>query len=351
MTQRNKIHFILSFFVLLAPVLIGLFLKERLSAALGGGGVWMIILLPLFFFILHILCVGSMLYEKHKHNQSDKIVNVAIWISPAISAFVSYFTFSVVLGVGMPSFKLLYVIFGVLFILMGNYMPKAKRNHFFGVKTHFTLASDDIWMRTHRLAGKTGVITGILFFPCLFLPEKPVFLIVAILSGAFVISFVPMIYSFVLYKKALKAGTLKEEEKKLKKSDKIGLAISIPLIIIAVTIAALMSFTGNITFSVNEESVFVDATMYSDKEIAYSEVESVTLIEDTGARRISGFGSPRLSMGLFKSEALGNHTRYAYTEGDVSVLLTLKAGGRIVLRCESEAETTALYEAILEKTK
>lgn len=84
---------------------------------------------------------------------------------------------------------------GLLFIILGNYMGKLRKNFFMGIKTPWTLASDEVWDRTHRLAGKTFVTGGILllFFP---LVNKEWYLVAAILFAAVT----PVVYSFVIYK-------------------------------------------------------------------------------------------------------------------------------------------------------
>ena len=66
-----------------------------------------------------------------------------------------------------------------------------------------------------------------------------------------------------------------------------------------------------------------------------------------GARQI-GFGSPRLSLGIFKNEEFGSYTLYSYTGG--SSYIVIKSGDRtLVIGLENEAETKALYEDIAEK--
>jgi len=51
---------------------------------------------------------------------------------------------------------------GIMFIIMGNYMGKIRRNYMFGVRTPWTLASELSWNKTHRFAGKLFVLMGIL---------------------------------------------------------------------------------------------------------------------------------------------------------------------------------------------
>jgi uncharacterized membrane protein len=49
---------------------------------------------------------------------------------------------------------------GVLFIFLGDAMPKTRPNFFVGVRTPWTLSSDLAWQKTHRLAGWLFVLAG-----------------------------------------------------------------------------------------------------------------------------------------------------------------------------------------------
>jgi uncharacterized membrane protein len=57
----------------------------------------------------------------------------------------------------------------VLFVVMGNYMPKTRASFMFGVRTPWTLSSDMAWERTHRLAGRLFMVAGVLGFAGAFL--------------------------------------------------------------------------------------------------------------------------------------------------------------------------------------
>lgn len=51
---------------------------------------------------------------------------------------------------------------GIMFIIIGNYLGKIRRNYMFGVRTPWTLASELAWNKTHRITGKLFVISGLL---------------------------------------------------------------------------------------------------------------------------------------------------------------------------------------------
>ena len=352
MTRKNKILFILSVFIILAPIAVGLILWERLFITVGSVGratVYITVFIPFLFLLLHLLCVGTMLRDYHKNGQSEKIVTVSICLIPAITVFASVLIYATLLtGTFMP-YSIFYVLLGVLFILLGNYMPKAKRNHYFGIKVHWTLASDDVWMRTHRFGGKVSITVGALLILCVLLPQNPAILVVALLVSALASCFIPTIYAFVLYKKMLERGEISPENAKRSKKDKMSRAIAIPLTVIILAVCAVLCFTGSITFTVGENALVVDPTYWSTEEISYEDIEAVELIAADNASRVSGFGTPVLSMGLFRSEAHGNHTRYAYSGAEELILLTLKDGGRVILADETVEKTYALYQSLIEK--
>jgi uncharacterized membrane protein len=51
---------------------------------------------------------------------------------------------------------------GVLFIVIGNLLPRARPNWFVGIRTPWTLSSDRVWEKTHRFGGRVFVAGGIL---------------------------------------------------------------------------------------------------------------------------------------------------------------------------------------------
>ncbi|MGB4178064.1 MAG: SdpI family protein, partial [Halanaerobiales bacterium] len=86
----------------------------------------------------------------------------------------------------------------LLFIVMGNYLPKVKHNYFVGVRVPWTLASEKVWKKTHRFAGKLFVISGIIIFLSIFVSEIIRFWLIMIC--ALVTSLASMVYSYLVYR-------------------------------------------------------------------------------------------------------------------------------------------------------
>jgi uncharacterized membrane protein len=91
----------------------------------------------------------------------------------------------------------LFVAVGVLFVLMGNFLGKVTRNFFVGIRTPWTLASEEVWLRTHRLGGKCFVAAGFLVVVISLLGLGPWAMMAVILAAALV----PVVYSYVIYRK------------------------------------------------------------------------------------------------------------------------------------------------------
>lgn len=65
------------------------------------------------------------------------------------------------LGARLPIGPHVLVLVGAVFMVAGNYFGKTARNFFFGIRTPWTLARDEIWERTHRLGGRLWVLCGL----------------------------------------------------------------------------------------------------------------------------------------------------------------------------------------------
>lgn len=85
----------------------------------------------------------------------------------------------------------------LLFIVIGNFMGKLRRNFWMGIRTPWTLSSEVVWERTHRLGGWLFVAVGLIGIPCSFVPALRFWMTVPLilLACAFLV-----IYSYVCYR-------------------------------------------------------------------------------------------------------------------------------------------------------
>lgn len=91
---------------------------------------------------------------------------------------------------------------GLMFIIMGNYMPKFKQAYFCGIRTPWALADEENWRKTHRMGGKLWVIGGILFLFLSFVPETFILLLTLLILT--LLCLIPYLYSYLIYRKQQK---------------------------------------------------------------------------------------------------------------------------------------------------
>jgi uncharacterized membrane protein len=86
---------------------------------------------------------------------------------------------------------------GILFVVMGNLLGKVTRNFFVGIRTPWTLANEEVWYRTHRLAGKLFVAAGLVVVATSFVGMHMWPMVVSLV----VAGLVPVVYSYVIYRR------------------------------------------------------------------------------------------------------------------------------------------------------
>lgn len=108
-------------------------------------------------------------------------------------------------GAPLPMDRAIEAATGLLFVVVGNFMGKVTKNFFVGVRTPWTLANDEVWLRTNRLAGKLFVLAGIAIFVSGLVGGG-----VPVLVGALIVAAgIPAVYSYVIYRRIVgfKNGT------------------------------------------------------------------------------------------------------------------------------------------------
>lgn len=77
----------------------------------------------------------------------------------------------------------------LLLVYLGNRMPKFRMNWFCGIKNPWTLSSETVWARTHRLAGRMFFAAGLIGFAGAFVPSN---------GARFALLFVPVLAAAVV---------------------------------------------------------------------------------------------------------------------------------------------------------
>jgi uncharacterized membrane protein len=101
-------------------------------------------------------------------------------------------------GVAIDVSTIVTLAMGLLFVVLGNYMGKIRPNWFVGIRTPWTLSSEESWNKTHRLGGKMLVTLGLLIAASSLL-QKP-WILLAGVGLLLVITVILSVYSYLIWK-------------------------------------------------------------------------------------------------------------------------------------------------------
>ena len=348
MIYKNKKLLLLTSLATLSPLLVSLCVWNRLPDPETGWNPSPFFALAPSLTFLAVQWLGVLITYLDTSNQDRnyKVQGLVLWICPILSWMVTLFMLALMLGYTFRVALIMQLFLGGLFLLIGNYMPKCRMNSTIGIKVPWTYTSEENWNATHRLAGWLWMLGGILILLSAFLPEGMGIAVMLLTLIPMVL--IPMVYSYVFYKKEKAAG--KELLPRYGSVDpriRKGSAIAVAVILIGT--AALM-FTGDIGVQFEQESFTIEATYYDNLTVHYDAIDSIELREENvSGIRTMGFASPRLLLGYFENDELGSYTRYTY--GNPGAGIVIRSGSHIlVLSGKDAAETQAIYQELLTRT-
>lgn len=106
----------------------------------------------------------------------------------------------VALGAALDVTRIVLVGTGVLFVVIGNYLPKTRPNYLLGIRTPWTLTSDLSWTRTHRVGGRLFMLEGAILAISGLLDVASGALLGLIIGGLAVIVGIMFAYSYVVWR-------------------------------------------------------------------------------------------------------------------------------------------------------
>lgn len=357
MFKKYKWKLWISSLVILLPALFGLVMWDQLPAQMTthfgtngpnglGSRLFAVVGMPLILLAFQWLCLALSAKDMKGNPQSSKVFNMVIWIIPVLSLFSGGMIYATALGKAPDVVQYSFLLFGLLFTALGNYLPKCKQSFTMGIKIKWTLANEENWYVTHRFAGKLWTVGGLVVMACTFLPM--VVSVWVAFSVMFIVCFVPVIYSWRYYKKQVAAGTAPAKaEVALSPNMKKARNIILTLVAVLLVGVAIFIFTAGFEINYAETAFTVDATGWDDAVVNYADIDSVEYRESCEAgTRTYGFGDVPMQMGIFQNEEFGSYTRYAYAGCEAAVVLTVK-GKVLVINGKDAAATRAIYDALL----
>ena len=159
--------------------------------------------IPLLLWAMHLLTGFVTLADPKKQNISDKVFLLVLFIVPAVSIFGTLVMYTGALGLPISINMVGNLFLGIIFLVIGNYMPKSRQNYTIGIKVPWTLNDTENWNKTHRFAGIIWIICGIILLINAFFD-----IIWIVPASIAVAALLPTAYSFLLYLR--KAGNIRQ---------------------------------------------------------------------------------------------------------------------------------------------
>ena len=358
MFKKYKKQLIISSLIILLPIVFGLILWNKLPESFathwgvdGQADGWSskafaVFGMPILLVAFQFFAVWITHRDNRKKKQSPKVMNLIFFILPTLSLLVHGVMYAIALGKIWDWATIMPIMLGLLFAIIGNYMPKCSQNSTIGIKVIWTLVSEENWNATHRFAGKTWVAAGLITVFSGFLPVTigyPIMFVSLIGAGAG-----STLYSWLYYRKQVKAGTApRTRDIPVDPKTKTIRRVAWVLVIAILIGCGFILFSGSIEYEFREDALVMDATFSAPIQLRYDEVETIEYREgNVDGVRVNGFGSLRLLLGYFENEEFGTYSRYTYYKNESCIIVTTKSD-TLVFSGKDAAETQEIYQELI----
>lgn len=208
MIKKHTKTIIVTSVLTLIPMIVGIILWSKLPDSMPthfginnepdgySSKTFAVFAIPLFMLALHLVCIFATKLDPKMKSLNDKVFTLVLYIMPATSLLMCSLIYSTALGKETRVGLIVIIFMGLLFTVIGNYLPKCKQTYTIGIKLPWALDDSENWTKIHALAGKLWVICGLVIVATAFL-ESPVIFFPLVL----IMVLVPTAYSYMLHKK------------------------------------------------------------------------------------------------------------------------------------------------------
>jgi len=170
----------------------------------GFAGKWTALLLPAAITAALSLIFYALPALEPRREGLERSQGLYLWGWVAIllmGGAIQLATVSLALGWPLDAGRMILAATGAMLVLIGNQLGKSRSMYLIGMRTPWTLASEDVWIRTHRLAGKLMVAGGLLILGAALLDLPPAGLTAVFVTVIALSAGVPFVYSYLLWRR------------------------------------------------------------------------------------------------------------------------------------------------------
>lgn len=174
--MKQKIFYFLMIMPMIVTMIILPFLPATVPAHFNASGQvdrygskYETLIIALLALILGLLmCLIIKKYQKN-HTNKNILISVGIWLMlffNAIDYYYLYNSFNQINNIKSLSLdinQIAFISLGILMIMIGNIMPKIRKNSFIGLRTGWSLKNEQTWKKSQRFGGIVSIVIGFVF--------------------------------------------------------------------------------------------------------------------------------------------------------------------------------------------
>jgi len=166
--------------------------------------IWTAIGVPLFLFVLNIIQKIITPQISKMEISPKEIIALLDWIIPIGSLFIFPFVLFMAMGINIPYVKVSLILVALVFIALGNYMPKIRINESYKIKLLKKLNEPDIRSKYYRAGGYCFIIGGVIIIIVSFFMNEFIVFYILTLSIPILIMLISIPYYFFISNKKTK---------------------------------------------------------------------------------------------------------------------------------------------------
>lgn len=251
------------------------------------------------------------------------------------------------------SFSVMTLINGMtalLFLVIGNLLPKIGPNSVIGIRTSWAMQSEEAWNYTQRTGGRLMVLASLVMLLCCFMPGwQPMVLYWSALLAAILGS----VWISWKYTRDHPAGTMDSlQTQQDRKAEKTAAIVTVILLVmVTLGIAALLALS-DYQVEFRQDRLILNASTAPDTSVKYAQIQSIQLVDAddpqaAAGSKIIGYNGFGLEMGTFDNSQFGQYHRYVRKGGPVIVVKT--GSQTVVFDGKDVQETRRLYQELKDR--
>ncbi|OJJ19112.1 hypothetical protein BKI52_20055 [marine bacterium AO1-C] len=207
--KSNSIWFIWAAITVAAPFTLAIALWNKLPAKIpvhwnihGEADsfvpkVWAVVIFTLINLSLYGLLWLKNIDPKKNFGQFKTAFRWITFSIATLMSLIACLTFLNSAGLAFNLFKAILTLILLMLMMVGNFMGKLRPNYFVGIRTPWTIESEEVWIKTHRLGGRLWVLGSLSVLILLYTTGLPFWMLFTLLLTALLL---PALYSYILYK-------------------------------------------------------------------------------------------------------------------------------------------------------